>query len=540
MATEEELRLVIAAEDQYSTVTDDVTSDLEKISDAAATASDSLAEEDWTLGPVEGVDDLVERLDTLQTENEETRQGFEDLGKQMDESLQKGTDGVGGLTDSLGGLIDTLAGAATLWGLDQALEKTLEFAAAGAGLINLAQGYEAAVSRTGHSVQEMDAALENATHGIVDGEMAMEEFIRVANASGGAIGTDWVANIELALAMQATGAADAETNLRSLDQYLLTGRATALRQVGLSVRDEKEVMEEYAASIGVAADELTEAQQVQARLNELQATGVALFGDYNDEIENLSGAGIARMQNEWGNVIEYAQTEAAPVIDELAASLADSLAAGTPESRAYNEKQLRDIEGMAQGLQGVYARIVSGLGIADFDEQVTEATKRLDIASMSADDFADALARVESVSPAAAAYMSGQRASVVGAENISGSEAAMFQRLMPSHEEQAAAAQSYADQFYVYLSDAADTSEVAPLAAEALAAPIGAGGAVAGEDFATTFANADWSGVGDAAANAIIDGMTTRLARSDQRYTDALTPVIIDVVNRHFFGGAQP
>lgn len=74
----------------------------------------------------------------------------------------------------------------------------------------------------------------------------------------------------------------------------------------------------------------------------------------------------------------------------------------------------------------------------------------------------------------------------------------------------------------------------------ALEAPFQPAGVSSAAVFADAFTGNDWTMVGQTTASAIQSGLATQLEKRDQRFTSAIEGIIIDVVRRHFFGGATP
>jgi len=262
----------------------------------------------------------------------------EAVGTATTEGATKGVEAVEGLKNQISGLSDalqkvmTLGGAALAFeGLKRTGEQYLRFGEAGAQLLNLGRGFEAAAQQAGSSGAAMSAAIEAVGRNIVDDDFAMREFILTTRMAGAEIGQQWPELIKVAMASTAQGIGSVQDNLSLIDQYIRTGFGRGLKmQMGLPVPDAAEVMDAYGASLGKTADQLSQAEQGQARLNAVLAAGEAQFGDLDKASAQLAGGGIPRLRNTLEDLTEEAQMGAAPAIDALADSLSNLAGVGIP------------------------------------------------------------------------------------------------------------------------------------------------------------------------------------------------------------------
>lgn len=272
-------------------------------------------------------------------------QAAEATGDATQEGATKGMAAVEGLTGQVEGLQSALqmamqiGGAAFAFeGVRRAGEKYLAYGEAGAALLNLERGFNTAAEAAGTSGTAMQAAIRAVGRDIVDDDFAMREFILTTRMAGAEIGQQWPELIKVAMASTAQGIGTVEDNLSIIDQYIRTGFGRGLKmQMGLAIPDAVETMEAYAASLGKMPDQLTEAEQAQARFNVIMAAGEAQFGDLDKASSELAGGGITRFRNALEDITEEAQMGAAPAIDAMADSLSNLASAGIPAIAVVSE-----------------------------------------------------------------------------------------------------------------------------------------------------------------------------------------------------------
>jgi hypothetical protein len=231
--TEERVSIVIDAENQAATTTDQIVASLEAIEDRAQAAREAM--EGWSLPSVTGIEDLTGQLDDMASEAESLQSELQELGTDLDHELVRPADTAGDsletLIGGLGRLKSAIVGAATLWGAERTIEEVLQFGEAGANLINIEQGFNAAAEAAGYSGDEMLAQLMAVGQGIADDDFLMREFTLTTRMAGSEIADSWSGLIQVAIASAAQGVGDVERNLQSLDMYVRTGFGRALKQM---------------------------------------------------------------------------------------------------------------------------------------------------------------------------------------------------------------------------------------------------------------------------------------------------------------------
>lgn len=356
MAAEEEVRLIFAAEDRFSDVADNVTASLKGIGDQAATTQATI--DAAAIGPVANWEELEKKLLGVTDRTAEVAQGASDMGQEMERGLDQGTRSAATLEDQVAqlglgvkevngeaqivstelpkgfddsassagnliGQVKTLAtAAASAWAAIKSVQKVLDWGEAGAALINLEHGFEQATAAAGMSSEAMLAQIEAVGRGIIDDDEAMREFILTTRAAGSGIASEWPQLIQVALASTAEGIGTAQGNLEQLDQYIRTGFGRGLKQMGIMVPDNSQIMDAYAASLGRTADSLTEAEQAQARMNAVLVTAAPLLERTNSGAD-VAGGGFSRLKNVTEDFAEGLETRWAPAIEGAASAVAD-------------------------------------------------------------------------------------------------------------------------------------------------------------------------------------------------------------------------
>jgi len=404
---DEELRLVVAAEDQFTATTDKAVASLEAIAGQADAAQKSLGDLDWKLPPLD-TRELDASFARLEKTHEEYAGHVAEFGKEVEQATAKGSDGASNMGKELQGAFNVIKGGAALWGANRTIEEVMQFGEAGAELVNLQQGFDSAAEAAGIAGPEMMAQIMAVGGGIIDDDAAMREFILTTRAAGSGIASEWPQLIQVALASTAQGIGTAQGNLEQLDQYIRTGFGRGLKQMGIMVPDAGPMMDAYAATLGTTADRLTEAEQAQARMNAVLTTARTQFGDLDEAASELAGGGITSLRNAWGNFIEFLQTETQGPINDVANWLAEAIASGTPGTEQNFDQIVQGIDqvraGLAYASQGDFA-VSQGW----IDESVRNFAAGLDVAALSAANYELVLKHIAVQSPAVAGEFAAQR-----------------------------------------------------------------------------------------------------------------------------------
>jgi len=372
---DEELRLVISAEDQFSAATDKAVASLEAIAGQADAAQKALEDMDLKLPPLD-TSELDTMFDGLHTQNQQFAEdvdGFKTEVEAMASATEEATPALEGMSEAFE-MLKTAGGAFIGFEtLKRAAGEWLEQGDLGASLINLGNGFDTAAEKAGASGPAMLAQIMAVGRGILDDDEAMREFILTTRAAGSGIAAEWPKLIQVAMASTAQGIGSVQGNLEQLDQYIRTGFGRGLKQMGIMVPDAGPMMEAYAASLGTTADKLTEAEQAQARMNAVLTTARMQFGDLDVASAKLAGGGITSLRNSIEDLGETAATAAAPGIDAFAASISGILIAANPaiaklaELYAWQEKvsTFRMPEGIGGGAAGLGGAAATMLPFGD-------------------------------------------------------------------------------------------------------------------------------------------------------------------------------
>lgn len=199
----------------------------------------------------------------------------------------------------------------------ETLKQVWEFGKAGAENQRVAASFEATAASVGVSAEAMSRALDEAAKGTVDDEIYMATATKNMAFGVAASIQDNVALMELARAASIKFGGDTETAFAGISEAIGTLQTRRLKEYGVIV-DTKQVNDEYARSIGKAADQLTEAEQREALRNEVLRQSQTVIGDVGD-VALTSAEKFKKFETQVGNAIdglkEFAVNALTPMLD---------------------------------------------------------------------------------------------------------------------------------------------------------------------------------------------------------------------------------
>jgi hypothetical protein len=349
--------IVAAARRDLRSVSDELET-LSKRSQEAATASKPFTT---------GIEDLDARAAELQRRFGSLRQEAHGLAEEMEQAGPP-IDVMGTAVSAATDAVILLGGAFALLKLGQ---KVFEIAETAAAAERLAEGFDTLATRSQVDSQLLLSSLKEASRGTI----SEYDLMREANQA-------WYLGIAKNVGQYADLMKIAEVKSKDLGmstlQYwqrlttaLESGYPVGMRQLGIVIDNER-AYREYAATLGVAADELTDQEQIQARVNAVLADGEPTL-------------------RRW----EAAEVDAATVTEQFRAATADLtleiekklLPVLIPAVEAIT-KGLRGIEAGIEGQNAEIARLIEQTGSAAEAEK--EFAKNITIASQGMIDGAEA------------------------------------------------------------------------------------------------------------------------------------------------------
>ena len=161
---------------------------------------------------------------------------------------------------SLGGV------GAAISAVGVAVNKALDFGAAGANLINLERSFERFTSAAGASGDMLLAQMKAASGGMMDQAALMQQYNAAYLLMGEELASKMPEIIRIASAASSAGMGDFQYLVDSLVKGLGRMSPLMLDNLGFTVKLE-DAYSEYASTLGKASSELTKAEQQQALLN---------------------------------------------------------------------------------------------------------------------------------------------------------------------------------------------------------------------------------------------------------------------------------
>jgi hypothetical protein len=235
------------------------------------------------------------------------------------------------------------------------LQQAWDFAKEGAENERIANSFQATADSVGVSADAMLVALDKAAMGTVDDEIAMQVASR--NMALG-MATDLQSNValmELARSASIKFGGTTEDAFEGVSTAIANLQTRQLKQYGIIV-DTKEANETYAKALGKTADQLTEAEQRTALLNDVMLKSKDIFKDVEAQTLTTTEK-FKKFETQMGNIIDVAKATAVdaftPYLDGLSflETLTDSNATETDKLRAaYESLRSRGIDPNSQAM----------------------------------------------------------------------------------------------------------------------------------------------------------------------------------------------
>jgi hypothetical protein len=233
------------------------------------------------------------------------------IGKDLqkfDDKVNKGSSGIGGLSDSVSkfdeiagtgfsratsgveGLVSKLGSLGPAIGVTAvaaaALFAAYKFAETGEELARQEKQFRALAEQNKISADLLVDGLEEVAGGLVD----TDDLIKIANKSivnMGYAAKDLPGIFELAQKSVKVYGGDATTNLELISSAIGSLQTRSLKQIGINV-DAEATFKSYAKTLGVHADQLTDAEKKQALLNAVLEQGKTKFAEISTGVNDGS------------------------------------------------------------------------------------------------------------------------------------------------------------------------------------------------------------------------------------------------------------
>lgn len=372
------------------------------------------------------VGQLSGRVGDLAGQTSGARAAAEELGSSLDEGV--GRRGVQALAtmnselEAMTGLIRTvvaLGGVGMAAGaIGQVISGALDYGEAGARLANIRQSYNRLATDMGANSRQMLSDMQWLSSATMSQAELMERYNVGVGLAGEAVASRFGDYIQMARAAAAQTGQSFDYMLSSA--LIATGRLSNVIADNLTiVVDTALAYDQYAASIGKTADELTKLEMQEAFAIEMLAQAEAKFGDLDEVTQDLTGQGIARLRASWADLKNEVQTEVTPAIDDAADAVSTwmGLLSGAGLTRIGSLLDVAEFEGNT---------LVGKLAVRGLVEEV-RGLEAMDVAAMSAARFNALVKDLAAVSPEAAAALRELRNEGVGVQReMAKGDAAMW------------------------------------------------------------------------------------------------------------------
>ena len=229
----------------------------------------------------EKIDQFKQKLNTIPADLNKVNQGSQNLKGQLLGAFQNGP--IAGFSAILGAIPLPLK---IIAGLGAAAKEALDFAKQGEQINATNIRFERMAQNVGLVSEEIKAALDAAAKGTLDNDDALKIATTSINALG-AGAKDLPQILTLSRNISKSLGSDFQQTFADISTFLEFGNKKVLKQYGL-VLELKAGYDEAAKSVGLTADQLTEAQQQQVRMNILINEAGPKFSALADDITPIS------------------------------------------------------------------------------------------------------------------------------------------------------------------------------------------------------------------------------------------------------------
>src|SRR5688572_26046134 len=221
---------------------------------------------------------IVDLLNQAQGEAGKLQADLKGIGKAAEQSKNPLTAVKEGVSNMAGSF---LAAGGIITGFAVAFKQAMQMGEEGAQIIQLHSSFDRLTQSIGVTTDIL-GAMQTAAHGTVDDEALLASTTTLLSGTTGALGRNLAeASPEL---VRIAGAAaklnpmlgDTQSIYNRLAEAIKRGRVASLAELGLTI-DKSEAQELYAASLGQSADGMATAEQKQALLNAVLASGSTLI-----------------------------------------------------------------------------------------------------------------------------------------------------------------------------------------------------------------------------------------------------------------------
>lgn len=265
---------------------------------------------------------------------------------------------VGGLTGTFGKLLPVMGAVGGAFAMMGGASAALDLAEAGAKAEALGASFEMMATAAGQSSEEMLSAMQRASGGTIANTDLILAANRAMSFGVASSGQEMAGLIQLSMAQAAKMGISATQAFNDLVTGVGRLSPMILDNLGVTVSAEK-AYAEYAATIGKAADALTQAEQRQAFLNAMMASAPNAAKEAEMAADSSAGA-FARMESGIKNLTDalgIALAGPMSAFADTAGNIANATAAlFDPTSAQQMNTAIENQIGKVQSLQSLMAQ----------------------------------------------------------------------------------------------------------------------------------------------------------------------------------------
>lgn len=263
--------------------------------------------------------------------------------KEALESILHLKDGVSSLgsKESLSELIEGLTRVGELAGVLGvayfALKGTFDAVFDSEKIAQINQQFETLSDSIGIAGDELKKQLEESSHGLV-GEVELLQSANKAIIKLGENATHMGETMELARQISVNMGGSVTERFDQLNQAIASGNTRLLRQAGLFI-DQKKALQDYASSLGVSTEALTQQGKQHAILNATLAEGRKRFGETDESVLQATNA-WTQFKVAMGEVGETLQIAWAKIAGPTVTTFMKNLAEGATNLKLFFKSEL--------------------------------------------------------------------------------------------------------------------------------------------------------------------------------------------------------
>jgi len=291
---------------------------------------------------------------------------------------------VGGLSGSFGKLLPVMGAIGGAFAMVGGASAAMDLASAGAKAEALGASFDMMATAAGQSSEEMLAAMQRASGGTIANTDLILAANRAMSFGVANSGQEMASLIQLSMAQAAKMGISATQAFNDLVTGVGRLSPMILDNLGVTVSAEK-AYATYAETLGKTADQLSQAEQRQAFLNEMMASAPNAAKEAEAAADSSAGA-FARMESGIKNLTDalgIALAGPMSAFADTAGNIANATAALFDPTSAQQmntaiENQIRKVQSLQSLMAETEAQMASVGGVAGFEALPEDVQRSLD------------------------------------------------------------------------------------------------------------------------------------------------------------------